>query len=112
MYLVNTELEVNWYILTGAAPPLLEDLDVTVVDPDGISVYTDSSILVDDYIPSTETTKGMVTFRFTPNKTGLWKVKLSEGTSGNYTEYYTHDIVVSTNDTHIKKFVNKSHYEI
>ena len=112
MYLLNIELEVNWYILTGAAPPVLADLDVTVIDPDGISNYTNSGILIDDYIPSTDTTKGMVTFRFTPNKKGLWKVKLSEGTSDNNTEYYTHDIMVSINDTNIKKFVDSSHYEI
>ena len=108
MYLINTTLTVNWYLLTGAAPPALSELDIRITPPEGASEYLPGAIDVADYVESTVSTKGLVTYQFTPTKLGLWKVGLSRGTSSVNTEYYTHDIVVSTNDTHTKKFVKSS----
>ena len=109
MYLINTTLKVNWYLLTGAAPPLEADLDIRITPPEGSSIYLPGEILLNgSYIPSTATTKGFVTYNFTPNALGLWKVGISTGTSALNRDYYTHDIVVSTNDVLTKKLVKSS----
>jgi len=108
MYLINTELTVNFYLLTGAAPPALAELDIRIIPPDGASEYIPNAIDIADYVESTVSTKGLVTYKFTPDQLGLWKVGLSRGTSSVNTEYYTHNIVVSINDTQTKKFVRSS----
>lgn len=108
MYLINSLLTVNWYLLTGAAPPALAELDIRIVPPDGNAQYIPAAILVENYIPSTAYTKGLVSYQFTPDALGLWTVGLSRGTSTINTDYYTHDILVSTNDIFIKKFVKSS----
>ena len=83
MYLINTTLTVNWLLLTGATPPLLADLDIRIVPPNGVSSYIASAILGGNYTPSTETTKGSVSYDFTPNALGLWTIGLSNGTSSS-----------------------------
>lgn len=108
MYLINTELTVNWYLLTGSNPPALSELDIRIVPPIGNAIYLSSAIAAEDYIPSTATTKGLVTYKFTPDELGLWTIGLSNGISSNNTDYYTHDIMVSINDTYIKKHVNSN----
>jgi len=108
MYLINTTLTVNWYLLTGATPPALADLDIRITPPNGVSQYYNSAILLANYIPSTLTTKGAVSYDFTPNEVGLWKVGLHNGTSALNSEYYTHEIMVGINDTLTKKLVKSS----
>lgn len=108
MYLINTELTVNWYLLTGVSPPALATLDIRIVPPNGEAGYLPGVILADDYIPSTVDTKGLVTYRFTPDQLGLWTIGLSVGISSNNQDFYTHDIMVSINDTYTKKFVKSS----
>lgn len=108
MYLINTTLTVNWYLLTGAAPPDLADLDVRIIPPEGNSIYIPGAIDPANYTPSTETTKGLVVYEFTPDILGLWQVSLNRGTSSANTNYYTHNIIVSINDMLTEKFVDSS----
>jgi len=108
MYLINTTLTVNWVLLTVGNPPLLADLDIKIVPPDGTSSYLENSILAGNYTPSTISTKGAVSFDFIPNQLGLWEISLTEGTSALNRNFYTHKIIVSKNDTLIKKFVKSS----
>ena len=108
MYLINTQLTLNWYLLTGANPPALADLDIHVTAPDMTSTYYDAAIASADYTQSTSTTKGLVVWRFTPDQEGLWKVTLTNGSSGTNTEYYTHEIPVGINDTSIQKFIKSN----
>lgn len=105
MYLIDTTLSVNWYLLTGDTPPLLAELDIRIVPPKSNAIYIPSAITEFNYIPSTATTKGLVTYEFTPDKLGLWTIGLSTGDSSNNVDFYTHDILVSINDTLTKKFV-------
>lgn len=105
MYLINTVLTVNWYLLTGSNPPALAELDIRITPPDDNVIYLPGAIDVADYIPSTPTTKGLVTYDFTPNALGLWSVGLSTGDSSNNTDFYTHNIMVSKNDTYTEKFI-------
>lgn len=108
MYLINTVLSVNWYLLTGAAPPPVEELDIRITPPDNNVVYLPGAIAVENYVLSTATTKGLVTYEFTPDALGLWTIGLSRGISSENTEYYTHKIMVSINDTEIIKSVKSS----
>lgn len=108
MYLINTEITVNWYLYTANDPPLLADLDIHIVEPDGVSQYIDNAILAPDYTPSTSTTRGVAVYRFTPDKLGLWTITLSEGTGSQNQKFTTYEIVVSTNDILTKKYVKGS----
>lgn len=109
MYLINTELTVNWYVITGVAPPALSDFNITIVPPNGKATYLTSAITnSNDYVPSTVSTKGFISYKFTPNLVGLWTISLNEGTSASNVDHYTHNILVSINDTLIKKTINSS----
>jgi len=108
MYLINTELTVNWYLLTGDSPPALAALDIRIVPPNGEASYVSGGILADDYTESTADTKGLVVYRFTPDELGLWTIGLSEGISSDNTDFYTHSIMVSTNDIYTQKYVKSS----
>ena len=108
MYLINTTISVNWYLFTGAAPPDLAELDIRIVPPKSNAIYLPGAIHPTDYIPSTEFTKGLVTYEFTPNILGLWTIGLSTGTSTSSVDFYTHDVMVSINDTFTKKYVDSN----
>jgi hypothetical protein len=77
MYLVNTEITVNW-------------------TPESFSVS------VGDYIRPSIDTLGFITHRFTPTTEGLWELSLL--VSG--TIVGTQNIFVTKNETSITKFVS------
>lgn len=110
MFLVNTQLTVNWKLRATIYDIPLTDLDIIIKPPqgEGNTVYTNSAIAAEDYIQPTTTTDGFVTYRFTPDSKGLWEVTLTNGVEGNNSIYYTHKIFVDSNDTHTKKFVDGS----
>jgi hypothetical protein len=84
MYLLNAPTTIQWEILPTNSPPALADLDLLILDPLGNSVYTDSPILVENYIPPTDTTPGTVTYIIIPQYEGLWRIRLVVGTSASY----------------------------
>lgn len=100
MYLVNTELNINWTLYSEVAPPTLEDLSVIQHDPN--NNISNEVIQLGDYIPCCIRKLGYVTYKFTPTTIGLWQVelKVSNVSVGK------HDILVDINDTTIEKFLN------
>ena len=84
MYLIDTQITINWEIMPYAESPELSALDLVITKPDGTSEYLSSPILVDDYIPTTATTNGLVAYRVTPDFPGLWKVSLVIGDNNNH----------------------------
>jgi len=84
MYLLNNATTIEWEILATVSPPDLADLDLLVIDPNGITEYKESPIDIANYIPPTETTTGKVTYVITPQLEGFWRIRLVRGTSSQY----------------------------
>ncbi len=101
MYLVNTELTINWTLYSKVSPPSSED--ITVVEQSTTGVMADP-VPIDPsrYIPPSINNMGHITHKFTPNIVGLWKLHLY--ISGILVD--TQKVNVSRNDTTIKKFVS------
>ncbi len=102
MYIVNTKLRVNWTLYAQIAPPVLEDLSISEYGPDNAE-NGPLSVAIEDYIRPTVDTMGFITHEFTPTSTGLWRISLR--VSG--TIVHTQKVLISRNDTDIKKFVSK-----
>ena len=101
MYLLNTELEINWTLYSDVAYPTLKDFSVLQHSPNSV-ISIPNAITIGDYIPPTINTLGYVTYRFTPTTTGLWKIALY--VSGTIVD--TREILVSENDILTEKFVS------
>ena len=101
MFLINTEIEVNWLLPATAQAYTYDSFDVIVKKPDGSSEYFESAIQENDFIAPTVSTIGGVTYRLNADALGVWVVVLTTGTSDSndiYKEYY---LRVSKDDTHI-----------
>lgn len=108
MYLINTELEMNWIMRKSLYGLDRLTLDVRVRPPKDSGrdvVYTNSAIAVDDFVAPTETEDGWATYRFTPDLEGLWELVLTDGDEDVNTFYYERLIEVETPDNHIRKVV-------
>lgn len=101
MYLINTEITVNWVIPMTQLPKPVTDFDISIKDPDGLTTYTEAAIAPENYIVPTESTTGAISYPFTPNKLGLWIVTLSVGVEGDYEINYEYPLRISQNDTHV-----------
>lgn len=84
MYLLDTEVTINWELLPYTTAPALADLHLVIIDPNNISKFLESPIGSEDYTPPTETTNGQVFYRITPDIPGLWKTGLVIGSPDNY----------------------------
>jgi hypothetical protein len=101
MFLKDTELEVNWLLPATSQVYVNTDFDVIVRRPDGAGEYIDEPIAVDDFIAPTSSTTGGVTFRFTPDVTGVWLVILTLGDAPDSDMYNEYFLRVSEADNHI-----------
>lgn len=108
MYILNSTITLNWYLITGDSPPLLANLDIVITKPDGTTQYLSSVINADDYIPSTINSKGAVSYDITPNIEGVWSISLVTGIPSTYTVYGTHELTIHDSDRNIVKFVKES----
>jgi len=108
MYLLDTDLTVNWVF--GAIPGeiLLADLDVQITSPDNTVTYIDSAILAEDFLAPTDTSDGYASYTFTADATGLWLITLTTGTGAANDIYMETQIFVTINDTLTKKFIDGS----
>lgn len=101
MFLKDTEIEVNWLIPATTQVYSYSDFDVIVRQPDGSSSYNEVAIQPGDFIPPTPNTTGAVTYRFTPNATGVWLVVLTLGSAPDSEMYNEYFLRVSEADNHI-----------
>jgi len=101
MFLKDTELEINWLIPATSQVYVNTDFDVIVRRPDGASSYIDSPIAAEDFIAPTVNTVGGVTYKFTPDVTGVWLIILTLGNAPDSDMYNEYFLRVSEADTHI-----------
>jgi hypothetical protein len=101
MFLKDTEIQVNWLIPATVAIYAHSDFDVIVRRPDGSSQYIDGPIPAEDYIAPTVNTTGGVTYRFTPDVTGVWLIILTLGDAPDSDLYNEYFLRVSEADNHI-----------
>jgi len=80
VYLLNAEVTIQWELLPTATPPALSELDLLIIPPYGDNTYLDAPIAVEDYLLPTVSTNGMVTYKFTPQDEGFWRIRLVTGT--------------------------------
>lgn len=100
MFIVNTEIEINWGLPSMLVPIPLANFDVRVRKPDGSVIVDQSAILEENYVVPTDTTTGVVSYPLTPDTKGVWLVVLvvEEEDRKLYYEYY---LKVWENDTQV-----------
>jgi len=84
MFLLNAETEIVWELGPTATPPVVTDLDLSIIDPSGASTYTDSAIEAGRFLAPTDTLPGYASYLFTPTAEGMWKIQLTKGTSASF----------------------------
>lgn len=111
MFVIDTEIEVNWILPASVATYLNTDFDVAVKRPDGSSEYFEGSsepggaIKSEDFITPTDITTGAATYRLNPDTVGVWVVILTMGNNNQNTIFYEYFLRVSEPDTHIHQQV-------
>ena len=107
MFIINTEIEVNWFFPASVATYVNTDFDVIVKKPDGSVVYVEGAsepggaIKNDDFIPSSSNTTGSVSYRLNPDQKGVWVVILTIGNTDSSNIYSEYFLRISEPDTHI-----------
>jgi len=111
MYLLNTELTINWRIPATLFTYELTNWDIVLKAPNGDQTYIDAAILIADYTAPTPLTDGWVTYRFTPNTVGLWVAALTTGLGSLHYLYYDYKLQIVTNDTFSQQYVESASLE-
>lgn len=107
MFILNTEIEVNWIFPASVNPYIHTDFDVIVKKPNGSTDYIEGStepggaIKEADYIAPTDSTTGAITYRLTPDQKGVWVIILTIGGDTDSTVYHEYFLRVSEPDTKI-----------
>jgi len=104
MYLLNTDITVNWVLNVTSDTILLSDLDIKIEQPSGLSDYIPNAITAENYVQPTENSKGSVSYTFTASILGLWIITLTNGTEAINTIYSSSKLFISKNDIYTKKF--------
>jgi len=99
MYLLGAAAKITWVIEATATPPVLADLDVLLINPEGTEVYLNSPIAAGDYTAPTDTIDGSASYTLTPDIEGLWKILLVIGTASSYTQLSKVEMQVLDNAT-------------
>lgn len=105
MYLIGSEITVNWTLEPAEEPIPLSSLDIYVTEPNGLVQYTNAAIAAERYVAPTDTSFGMLSYLFYPDALGLWLVTLTDGTELENTIYYEYKLQIDTNDIYTRKFV-------
>jgi len=111
MFVIDTEIEVNWILPATVFSYQNTDFDVAVKRPDGSSTYFDGvlesggAVKTKDFIAPTDATTGAATYRLTPDETGVWVVILTLGNESDNNIFYEYFLRVSEPDTHIQQQV-------
>ncbi len=111
MYLINTEITINWEIPATTFVYTLDSWDIIVKKPDGSQEYFDAAILIADYLAPTTTTNGYVSYRVTPDTLGLWQIALTSGLGSLHYYYYEYKLQIAVNDLFTQKNVRSVSFE-
>jgi len=107
MFVVNTNIEVNWILEASVDSYQNTDFDVIIKKPDGTVIYLEGSmdgnnpIKSEDFTPNTEIMAGSASHYITPDQIGVWVIVLTNGIIDSNTIYYEYFLRVSEPDTHI-----------
>jgi hypothetical protein len=107
MFVINTEIEINWILPASVSSYVNTDFDVCVKKPDGSSTYLDGiletggAIKTEDFIVPTDITTGAATYRLNPDAVGVWVVILTMGNKEYNNIFYEYFLRVSEPDTKI-----------
>lgn len=105
MFVVNTEITVN-YLLDHTTGVLTNtDFDVRVIQPNGDSTFYEAAILPENFIAPTPDTTGAISYPFIPDSEGVWIVALSKGIAPEFEIYNEYFLRVSSPDTHVHQQV-------
>jgi hypothetical protein len=108
MYLLDTDLTVNWVFGAQDDVIALADLDVQIAAPDNTVVYENAAIDAEDFLAPTSTADGFASYTFTADQLGLWNITLTNGTGALNQIYMERKIFVSTNNILTKKYIDGS----
>jgi hypothetical protein len=105
MFIVNTEIMVNYFLNNSSEIFLYTDFDVRVIEPNGNFNFYGSAILESDYFAPTLTTSGAVSYAFTPTYPGVWVVALIKGVEPDYDIYNEYTLRAIQPETSVKQQV-------
>ena len=106
MYLVNTELTVNWILSATEKVLVLPDMRVLIQAADKSTSDISGTLVAENFLAPTSTTDGFLEAFFTPDETGLWVAVLVEKNTIVNPVYSEVKIFVTINDTIINSYVN------
>lgn len=101
MFVINTEITINYLLPHTTGTHLYTDFDMRIVQPNGVSTFYASAIQEENFIAPSPSTTGAVSYKFTPSIKGVWKVVLSKGSAPNFEVYNEYPIRVSSPDIHV-----------
>jgi hypothetical protein len=84
MYKLDETLTFCFVLAPSASPIAQSAYDIVVEAPDGTRTYVDNDL--DTYVAPTATVQGSATYDHTVNMEGRWRVVLTTGVEGAYTE--------------------------
>ena len=105
MFVIDTEITVNYLMANTTAATLYTDYDIRIVKPDGDSTFYESAILEENFIAPTTSTTGAISYPFTPDTEGVWIVTLLKGTAPNFEIFNEYFLRVSSPDIHVHQQV-------
>lgn len=84
MYIAGNQITVTWILEPTATPLLFSDYDIRIVEGDLDGTYDDADIAEADYSAPCADRAGSITWTFTPNYPGHWKLQLTCGVAAAY----------------------------
>ncbi len=108
MFVVNTEIKVNWLLPHTTENVDFTDFDVKIVNPNKEVTYINSAVNESDFVKPTHNSTGAVSYTYTPDIEGVWKVILCRGEAPDFDIYYEYFMRVSYPDTHVFQKVFKA----
>jgi len=106
MFIVLTEIAINYLLYSTDEVLLNTDFDVTLTDPDDNSEYIKSPIIPENYVAPTANSNGGIRFTYTFTKPGTWKIVLSAGEENTYFIHSTYNLKIISPITEIYTQVN------
>ena len=103
MFIVNTEIMVNWLISHTNTEVDRTEYDIGITKPSGEYEFNSSAIEEDGFIAPTDVSLGAASYKFTPDTEGVWIVTLLKGEPENYEVRSRYYLKVSTPDINVRQ---------
>lgn len=101
MYITGQQVIVNWKIMSKPVVPVISDFDVLVQRPDGTKANHLGTLYRNTALSSATADDYMLSFAFTPDVSGVWVVKLTNGTSSAHLVYKSTGLTIHDPDTEV-----------